>query len=74
MVKLPLWLQNRTDWRAALRDARIRQDELEAEARAEGKASGEYIRPILLIQAEPKSRKDPDRLPAGRYAPGRAAR
>ena len=62
MVKLPLWLQNRTDWRAALRDARIRRDELEAEAKTEGKASGEYLRPILLIQAEPKSKKDPERI------------
>ena len=66
MVKLPLWLQNRTDWRAALRDARIRRDELEAEARAEGKATGEYVRPILLIQAEPKSKKDPDRTTVDR--------
>lgn len=66
MVKLPLWLQNRTDWRAALRDARIRRDELEAEAKVESKASGEYVRPILLIQAEPKSRSEPDRITVDR--------
>lgn len=66
MVKLPLWLQNRTDWRAALRDAKDRRDELEKEAKAEYKATGEDIRPILLIQAESKSKKGPDRITVDR--------
>jgi hypothetical protein len=62
MVKLPLWLQNRTDWRAALRDAKARRDELEEEAQAERKATGEHVRPILLIQAEPRSKSDSGRV------------
>jgi len=62
MVKLPLWLQNRTDWRAALRDAKAKRDALEDDAKAERKANGEYVRPILLVQAEPKSKTDPDRI------------
>jgi hypothetical protein len=61
MVKLPLWLQNRTDWRAALRDAKARRDDLEKDTQAERKATGDYVRPILLIQAEPKSKTDPER-------------
>lgn len=62
MVKLPLWLQNRTDWRAGLGDAKSRRDELEEDAKAERKATSEYVRPILLIQAEPKSKTDPERV------------
>ena len=66
MVKLPLWLQNRTDWQAGLGDAKSRRDELEKDAKSEQKASGEYLRPILLIQAEPRSKTDPERVTVDR--------
>ena len=63
MVKLPLWLHNHTTWRATLQSAAEKREALEHEAeRAHSKEGGDYIRPILLIQAEPRSKEDSERV------------
>lgn len=51
MIKLPIVLAEHPDgWRACLRDAILMRDKLELSAQKEG----DYVRPIALIQAEPK--------------------
>ncbi|MGB0743724.1 MAG: DEAD/DEAH box helicase family protein [Opitutales bacterium] len=52
MLKLPLELAVHEDWQVMLRDALARRDQLEADAEAEQKQTGEAIRPVLFIQAE----------------------
>ena len=58
MIKLPLELVRRQDWQDALRDAIACLDKLQSKANEEQKIIGEYLRPIMLIQAE---RRDADR-------------
>ena len=52
MIKLPIRLDTHGDALEALTSARHRRDELQREAEKERIATGEYIRPIVLIQAE----------------------
>jgi type III restriction enzyme len=54
MIKMPLELVRRDDWQDALRDAIACLNKLQAKADAERKATGEYLRPIMLLQAERK--------------------
>jgi type III restriction enzyme len=65
MVKLPVNLTNETHWEAALRGAVKRCDELEEIARQEREATGEYIRPMLLVQAE-QEKEHPDKVHVAR--------
>jgi type III restriction enzyme len=58
MIKLPLELVRRINWQDALRDAIARLNSLQEKANAERETSGEYLRPIMLLQAE---RKDSER-------------
>jgi type III restriction enzyme len=58
MIKLPLELVRRDDWQDALRDAIACLNKLQVKADAERKATGDYLRPIMLLQAE---RKDAER-------------
>ncbi len=58
MIKLPLELIRRAEWRDALRDAIGCLNRLQEKAEIERKATGEYLRPILLLQAE---RRDAER-------------
>ena len=55
MIKLPIKLETREDWHEALSDALQARHMLEGKAREEQAESGEYLRPIMLIQAQPKS-------------------
>lgn len=51
MIKLPIVLTEHPDgWQACLRDALLQRQKLELEAQKEA----DYIRPILLVQAQPK--------------------
>ena len=51
MIKLPIMLAEHTDgWEAAVRDALLRRAQLEAEAAHEP----QYVRPIVLFQAQDK--------------------
>jgi type III restriction enzyme len=52
MIKMPLELIRRDNWEDALRDAIGRLNNLQAKAEAERAATGEYIRPVMLLQAE----------------------
>lgn len=47
------------DWRAAISQAVGKRNELESLARAERAKTGEYIRPILLLQAQPTYKNKP---------------
>ena len=57
MIKLPIHLRTRSDWREAVADAIKTQKDLETLAQVEEKDSGEYIRPIVLLQAQSKSKE-----------------
>ena len=51
MIKLPIMLTEHNDWQAAVRDAVLTGKKLNREARKET----DYIRPIVLFQAEAKN-------------------
>lgn len=51
MIKLPIVLQSHPNWQEAVRDALLTRKKLAAEAAGED----EYLRPILLLQAEDKA-------------------
>lgn len=53
MIKLPLMLTAHEDWRNAIRDALLTRKKLEDEAKAEA----DYIRPIVLFQAQNKGQE-----------------
>lgn len=52
MIKMPIELLTTEHWQTALQDAVDKQKELEKIASEEENQTGEYIRPIVLIQAE----------------------
>lgn len=58
MVKLPVIVYNRTSHQTVVQDAVHLQNSLEQQARAEEAAGGQYIRPIVLFQAQPKTSSD----------------
>lgn len=57
MVKLPVRLETRRDWKGLLNDALTMREGLQRDAEAEFKATGEYIRPLLLIKAERQDKR-----------------
>lgn len=59
MIKLPVILRGRADPRDTLSDAMAWLDELSATARAEESITGEFVRPVMLVQAEPRSKDKP---------------
>lgn len=65
MVKLPINLINEPHWEATLRDAVNKRNELEEVAQREREATGEYIRPMLLVQAE-QEKENPDKVHVAR--------
>ncbi len=56
MIKLPIELALEPDWKRAISASLARQRELEELARKEEEATGEYIRPLVLLQAQPRSK------------------
>ncbi|MDI6733810.1 MAG: DEAD/DEAH box helicase family protein, partial [Planctomycetota bacterium] len=52
MVKIPINLENHQQWQEALKVSAEKQRELEKLCRKEEKETGEFISPIVLIQAE----------------------
>jgi type III restriction enzyme len=54
MIKLPIRLETRTDYQALLSDAIAQLVSLEKSAETDRKKTGDYIRPIMLIQAQPR--------------------
>ncbi len=53
MVKIPIVLESRSQWEQVVADGLVKREELEKRA---GKLKGERIRPIALLQAQPKSK------------------
>ena len=64
MIKLPIILRGRPDPRDTIGDAMAWLDELTETAKAEQKATGEFIHPVMLLQAEPQSKNNPYTLHA----------
>ena len=58
MVKLPVIVYNRHTQTDVLSDAINIRNKLEAAAKRERRATGRYIRPIALLQAEPRTKDD----------------
>ncbi len=61
MIKMPIQLETDPDWNQLLTTAIAKRDELEVDAEKERKDTDEYIRPVMLIQAQPR-RKDQETL------------
>ncbi len=59
MIKLPVILRGRPAPRETIQDAIACLDALDTTARAEAAETGEYIRPVMLLQAEVKSKDRP---------------
>jgi type III restriction enzyme len=57
MVKLPIKLATHPEWKETLARAVAQQKELERLASLEERTTGEYLRPIVLVQAQPQSRE-----------------
>lgn len=56
MVKLPIQLRTREDWKEVMADALEMQRTLEKAAKEEEQKTGEYLRPLVLLQAQPRSK------------------
>ena len=56
MIKMPIQLETMPEWKRLLTAAISQRDLLEADAKKEHEDTGEYIRPIMLIQAQPRRR------------------
>ncbi len=52
MVKIPIVLESRSQWEQVVSDGLMKREELEKRTK---KLKGEYIRPIALLQAQPRS-------------------
>lgn len=52
MIKLPIRLRTEPDWRLVVRDALDTRRQLAGHAAMEREQTGEYIRPIILFQAQ----------------------
>ncbi|AOY75004.1 DEAD/DEAH box helicase [Clostridium formicaceticum] len=57
MIKMPIYLETNNNWQDILNKAIAKRNDLEKIALNEQKQSKEYIRPILLIQAQPRSQQ-----------------
>ena len=62
MIKMPIRLTTDADWMRTIGAARDCRDALEDAAKAEKFETGEYIRPIILFQAQSAKKTDPTRI------------
>jgi type III restriction enzyme len=62
MVKLPIRLESRSQWREAVQAALQKRAALEVAAAAEREATGEYLRPIVLFQAQSRQAGEAERV------------
>ena len=65
MIKLPIRLETEANWQQCLADAIARRDELQSLANKELRGGEKYLRPIVLIQSQARS-KNKDTLHAHR--------
>ena len=56
MIKMPIQLETDPDWKRLLDAAITQRNALEIDAEKEREETGEYIRPVMLIQAQPRRR------------------
>jgi type III restriction enzyme len=56
MIKLPIRLEAEPDWQQCLADSIARREELQTIADSERRQGAAYLRPIVLIQAQPRSK------------------
>ncbi|MCK5019441.1 MAG: DEAD/DEAH box helicase family protein [Candidatus Peribacteraceae bacterium] len=61
MIKLPIILETRPDWEQLLQNAIGALSRLDESCKKEGRITGEYIRPVMLLQAQP-NRKGKDSI------------
>lgn len=54
MIKLPVVLETEPNWQQCLADAIARRNELQQLADDDRRRGGAYLRPVMLIQAEPR--------------------
>lgn len=54
MIKLPILLETQPEWQKCLNQALAWRNELQGKADAERRRGAPYLRPLVLIQAEPK--------------------
>lgn len=66
MIKLPVEMAVHPDWRIALQEAIAQLNRLQAEADVERVATGEVLRPIMLLQAERRQQDNPDAMTVDR--------
>jgi type III restriction enzyme len=57
MIKLPIRLKTRLNWKELLGEAIRARNGLEKSAQTNQVETGEYIRPIMLLQAQPRSKE-----------------
>lgn len=57
MVKLPIKLRTQGDWKEVIAAALQARRTLQEAAEAEQKETGEYIRPVILFQAQPRNQE-----------------
>ena len=56
MIKMPIQLETKLNWKELLTAAMAQRNALEIDAEREQQETGEYIRPVMLIQAQPRRR------------------
>ena len=56
MIKMPIQLETDPDWKRLLDAAITQRNALEVDAEKEREETDEYIRPVMLIQAQPRRR------------------
>ena len=56
MIKMPIQLETDPEWKRLLATAISQRNSLEVDAERERQETGEYIRPVMLIQAQPRRR------------------
>ena len=56
MIKMPIQLETKPNWKELLTAAMAQRNALEIDAEREKQETGEYIRPVMLIQAQPRRR------------------
>ena len=56
MIKMPIQLETKPNWKELLTAAMAQRNALEIDAEREQQETGEYIRPVMLIQAQPRRR------------------
>lgn len=61
MIKLPILLETESDWQKCLAYAADKREQLQAAAEAERRAGAPYLRPLVLVQAQARS-KDKETL------------